>query len=280
MLSTNIRGGFTDFPNNMTTTQPATGLDKARQLLRELRTSFLIDLPDRLDEIESLTLNLEQDMNSSEESKPVYDELYGHVHSIKGGAGTHDVDVISLISHQFEDALVALNNTPNVTPSHIDTFLQYVDLIRQATELAKDESADFTNIKTTLEGIRTQLKQGRKLALIVEGSHFMSRLYQDSLRDLPLDIAVLEDGLIALGWLLREKYDLVIMGAETKSLNGTALLYALNAAGGINRDIKTIMVTSREKTQFAEGMQPDTLLTKNKSLASQLHATVTALFTP
>ncbi len=130
------------------------------------------------------------------------------------------------------------------------------------------------------ETIRSQLKRGRKLALVVEGSHFMSRLYQDSLRPLPIEISVIEDGLDALGWLLREKYDLVIMGAETKSLNGTALLYALRAAGGINRDIKTIMVTSREKSQFAKGMQPDTLLTKNQTLSKELHDTVSALFTP
>ena len=264
----------------MNTNKTSPDLNKAQRLLRELRISFLVDMPDRLDEIESLVLNLEQDQRSSQTTGPVYDELYGHLHSIKGSAGTHGIDIISLISHQFEDALSALNHAPHVTPAQIDTFLKYVDLLRRATELAQDDNADFADIKTTLETIRSQLKHGRKLALIVEGSQFMSHLYQDSLSSLPVDISVIEDGLVALGWLLREKYDFVIMGAETKSLNGTALLYALRAAGGINRDIKTIMITSREKSQFAKDMQPDTLLSKNKMLATQLRDTVETLFNP
>lgn len=264
----------------MDTSQSSPGHDKARQLLRELRISFLADLPERLDEIESLVLNLEQDQRSGEVSKPVYEELYRHIHSIKGSAGSHDVDIISLIAHQFEDALTGLNSTQNISPAHIDTFLKYVDLTRQATELSQGENADFTDIKISLESIRNQLKQGRKLALIIEGSQFMSHLYQNSLRTLPVDISVIEDGLVALGWLLHEKYDLVIMGAETKSLNGTALLYALRAAGGVNRNIKVIMVTSSEKPQFAKDMQPDTVLTKNQTLATQLRDSVTTLINP
>mgnify|MGYP000217944295 CR=1 FL=1 len=262
----------------MDTQKNSPDLNKAQRLLRELRISFLVDLPERLDDIESLVLNLEQEQLSAQDDRPVYDELYRHIHSVKGSAGTHGVDIISLISHQFEDALTNSSDEPHLTPAQVDIFLKYVDLIRQATELAHDEHAEFATIKATLETIRSQLKQGRKLALIVEGSHFMSRLYQDSLRSLPIDITVIEDGLDALGWLLREKYDFVIMGAETKSLNGTALLYALRSAGGINRDIKTIMVTSREKSQFAKGMQPDTLLAKNQTLSTELRNTVSALF--
>jgi HPt (histidine-containing phosphotransfer) domain-containing protein len=262
----------------MDNTQPSPDLNQAQRLLRELRAGFLVDLPEQLDDIESLVLNLEQDQNSLQATSSVYDELYRHIHSLKGRAGTHGVDIISLISHQFEDALSGLHNGQSITRTHIDCFLKYVDLTRQATELAHNEKADFSELKATLEIIRSQLKQGRKLVLIVEGSHFMSSLYQDSLRPLPFDISTLDDGLEALGWLLREKYDLVIMGGETKSLNGTALLYALRATQGINRNIKTIMVTSSEKSQFADGMQPDILLTKNQSLATQLHDSACTLF--
>ena len=73
----------------MNTKKTSPDLNKAQRLLRELRISFLIDMPDRLDEIESLVLNLEQDQRSSQTTGPVYDELYGNLHSIKGSAGTH-----------------------------------------------------------------------------------------------------------------------------------------------------------------------------------------------
>lgn len=267
-----------DTPKAPATAGPSVGYNKAQKLLLELRTGFLVELPDRLDEIESLVLNLELNQTSSTPGHPGYDELYRHIHSLKGGAGTHGVVIISLISHQFEDVLTEIGNGLNINRALIDTLLEYVDLARQATELASDERADFNDIKNALEAIRGQRKQGRKMALIVEESTFMVNLYQDSLSSLPVDTAVVDNGLEALDWLLREKYDLVIMGAETKSLNGTALLYALRATGGINRNIKTVMVTSRKHTDFAKEMHPDALLNKNTTLAKQLHTTVSGLF--
>ncbi len=261
------------------TPETSPGYSQTQKLLWELRTTFLVELPDRLDDIESLVLNLEQDQTSVTPEHPVYDALYRHLHSLKGGAGIHGVSIISLISHQFEDLLTELGNGLTLNLTLIDTFLEYVDLTRQATQLALENNTDFDTVKSALETIRSRLKQGRKMALIIEESNFMVNLYQDSLRSLPVDIAVIGDGLEALGWLLREKYDLVIMSAETKTLNGTALLYALRAAGGINRDIKTIIVTSRKHSHFIKDMHPDALLNKNKTLASQLKTAVSRLFT-
>lgn len=260
------------------TANPSPTQNQAKRLLHELRLGFLEELPERLDDIESLVLNLEQDQASSNNAHPVYDELYRHIHSLKGSAGTHGIPVISLISHQFEDVLTDIGTGLKTTPIFIDIFLTYVDLIRSATTLAHDENADFKPIKSELEAIRKKLKHGKKLVLIIEGSSFMVNLYKDSLNSLPVEISVIDDGLEALGWLLREKYDAVIMGAETKSLNGKALLYALRAAGGINRDVMAIIVTSSQQTQFADTLGPDAVLTKNKQLSEQLHKVISPLF--
>lgn len=260
------------------TTNPSDIQNQAKRLLHELRLGFLEYLPERLDEIESLVLNLEQDQHPSNDTHPIYDELYRHIHSLKGSAGTHGIPVISLITHQFEDVLTEIGTGLAVTPIFIDIFLVYVDLIRKATKLAHDENADFKHIKSELDAIRKKLKHGKKLVLIIESSSFMVSLYKESLNNLPIEISVIDDGLEALGWLLREKYDVVIMGAETKSLNGKALLYALRAAGGINRDVMAIIVTSSQQTQFADTLGPDAVLTKNKGLSKHLHKVISPLF--
>ena len=144
----------------------------------------------------------------------------------------------------------------------------------KTADIANEESADYAEIHKLLEKIRFRRQKGKCVGLIVEGSAFMSNLYLDSINENRIEISVEEDGLVALGRLLREKYDFVIMGSETKSLNGTALLYALRAAGGVNRNIQTIMVTSKDNPSFVTGLAPDFLLHKNKLLSEQLSATV------
>jgi CheY-like chemotaxis protein len=243
------------------------GLDQAQRLLLQLRNDFLEELPDRIDDAEPLVLALERDRHASE----VFDTLYCQIHSLKGLAGTHGVPTITHICHHFEDTLTELAGQGSNTRDITDTLLSHLDLMRRASQLAGNtEDADFSSINKELEQIRQGRQKGKCVGLIVEGSAFMAHLYTNCLDDQHVEITVEADGLEALSRLLREKYDFVIMGAETKSLNGIALLYALRAASGINRNIRTIMVTSRATPRFAEGMAPDHLLRKDKDLSTQL----------
>ena len=247
-------------------------LDQAQRLLMQLRQDFLVELPDKIDDIEAMILALEQPSHDNHE----FEKLFRSVHSLKGTAGTHGITTITFICHQIEDALSEYGDEHR-NPELIDILLSYLDLIRQTADAANEESADYAEIHKTLEKIRSRRQKGKTAGLIVEGSSFMSNLYVDSIKNKNTELHVEEDGLIALGRLLREKYDFVIMGAETKSLNGTALLYALRAAGGINRNIKTVVVTSKEQPRFVTELSPDYLLHKNKQLSAQLSETVTKI---
>lgn len=249
-----------------------TGLDQAQRLLLQLRKDFLVDLPDKIDGIESMVLQLEQTGNDSEN----FETLFRSVHSLKGTAGTHGINTITFICHQLEDVLTEYDKG-HAAPELIDALLAYLDLIRRTGDIARDETADYSEIHKLLENIRSRRNRGKNIGLIVEGSIFMSNLYMDSIEDLQAELVIVKDGLDALDRLLREKYDFVIMGSETKSLNGTALLYALRAAGGINRNIKAIMVTSREHPKFIEELAPDYLLHKNKQLSERLCTAVTEI---
>ena len=251
-------------------TQPS-GLDQAQRLLLQLRNDFLDELPERLDDAEPLILELERDRHNSD----AFDTLYRSIHSLKGIAGTHGVPTITFICHHFEDTLSELTSQSGHGRELTDTLLSYLDLIRRTGQLAREDAdADFSPISKELEQIRQGRHKGKCTGLIVEGSAFMTHLYTSYLDAQHIEYTIEADGLEALARLLREKYDFVIMGAETKSLNGVALLYALRAAGGINRKIRTIMVTSKANTQFAEGMAPDFLLRKNKDLSAQLEQTM------
>jgi chemotaxis protein histidine kinase CheA len=250
----------------MTSTEQKNGLDKAKQLLLQIRNDFLAELPERIDDIEPLVLALEK----SKQDPEIFENLYRAIHSLKGSSGTHGLGTISYICHHFEDALNELSGAQDTTPELIDNFLTYLDMIRRCSIIAAEEAPDYSDIEKELANIRQKRQRGKCTGLIVESSSFMRNLYTDSVDQRYMEFAMVEDGLDALAILLRDKYDFVIMGSETKSLNGTALLYALKAAGGKNKNIKTIMVTSKNSTQFIEQLAPDFFLNKDKDLFENL----------
>lgn len=111
--------------------------------------------------------------------------------------------------------------------------------------------------------------------LVVENSQYMANLYQHALKNQPVQVTEEDDGFEALGRLLREKFDILIMGAETRTLNGTALLYALRAANGINRHTRVFMVTSNEQHKFIPDLQPDLVIPRGPNMIPALNAAVT-----
>lgn len=257
----------------MSSNENKKGIDQAKKLLLHLRNDFLIELPERIDGVEPQVLALEKSKQDSE----IFETLYREMHSLKGTSGTHGLTTIAYICHQFEDALTDLGDNQDATPELIDTLLTYLDMIRRSGVIAGQESPDYSEVETALDNIRQRRQKGKCVGLIVESSSFMSNLYIDSIDHKNVEFSVIEDGLEALKLLLREKYDFVIMGSETKSLNGTALLYALQAAGGINKNIQTVVVTSKSSSQFINELAPDYYLHKDSNLFNQLATVLTEI---
>lgn len=257
----------------MTSNESKKGIDQAKKLLLQLRNDFLIELPERIDDIELLVLTLEK----SKQDPEIFENLYRAIHSLKGTSGTHGLTTIAYICHHFEDALTDLGDDQDIAPELIDNCLTYLDMIQRSAVIATQDSPDYSQVDVALEKIRQRRQKGKCVGLIVESSSFMSNLYIDSIDNKNIDFSVIEDGLEALGLLLRERYDFVIMGSETKSLNGTALLYALRAAAGINKNIKTVMITSKSKGQFIDEFAPDYFLQKDSNLFGQLKAVLTEI---
>ncbi|NOX76834.1 MAG: hypothetical protein GXP17_09560 [Gammaproteobacteria bacterium] len=262
----------------MCTKKTPANFGQAQRLLEQLRLDFLEELPERLNIIEADVLRLGKPASSD----GAFEECFRQVHSLKGSAGTHGIPFISRICHHLENGLSQLKSDAN--PAWVDMFLRHVDLMRRAGDQAchqsHQEQVDFHTLEGELEQLQRQRCCGKKTALIVEDSSLMSGLYQACLAELPVALHMETDGLEALTHLLREKYDFVIMGAQTRPLNGTALLYALRASGGCNDGIPVLMVTSASKPRFVAGMAPDFLLRKNRDLSERLQNVVRDIVQP
>lgn len=250
-----------------------TNLSQAHALLERLRGDFLAELPEKIDRYESLVLALEDAARCNES----FEALYRGVHSLKGSAGTHGLATITAICHQFEDTLNELGHGNCATPELTVVLLQFLDLIRRTIDIAGQGSPNYAEIDQAIHQIRQRQRKGKILGLIVEDKAYMRNIILSSLSDPRLEVTFIKDGLEALNRLLRTHYDFLITGAEIRSLNGTALLYALRAAGGINRHIRVIMVTSKDNPAFAADLAPDYLIHKDRHIAEQMHEAIASI---
>lgn len=240
-------------------------LNQAQILLRQLREDYLTDLSGSCDQIENLVLSLNLSFKDS------FDELYRRVHSTKGSAGTHGLMIISTICHDFEDLLNRVSEAGGKVKADSTTqALQFVDLIRQARGIAIAGSSDFSTIETELERLRQSRLQDHYPVLLVEGSGYVKMLCQESLSELPVQLTIEEDGYAALGRLLRSRFAILITANEARSLNGPGLISALRASDSINRDIKTILLTSRPALRDNLPYRPDYVVSRNTELADSL----------
>ena len=111
----------------------------------------------------------------------------------------------------------------------------------------------------------------------MEASRTNRLLYQKVLEGLPISFAVENDGYQGLGRLLRERHDLLITSVEVGRLSGIALVSVVKASKRLNRDMKTILLTSDENLRVIEALKPDAVVLKNADLPANLRETVTKL---
>ena len=247
-------------------------MDAFQALLAGMRQEFLGELPERCDRCDDLILRLEVKPNDRE----AFNELYRSVHSLKGSGGTHGLGIITTLCHQLENLISETDTRHGFGETFATRALAYVDLLRQVERIAREANPDYSAIETELEALRQLTLQRRKAGLIAESSTLMSGLYQKALEALPLQLTVVDNGLTALGRLLHEPFDFVIVGGELKELNGLALMAALRAAQARNQNIPAFLVSTRSDLIPQQAGFTATL-SRDQKLASNLVDAVRAV---
>ncbi len=237
----------------------------AQQLLQQLRIDYLHELPSLCDEIESLVLTLAETFSAN------YEELYRRVHSMKGSGGVHGLSVITTICHNLEGLLSDLvEDGRGVSPNDTRMLLSYVDLIRKVQAHACAGGSDFQSIENELGQIRQQVLEDLYPIILVEPSRIIAQLCAEALKELPVKLSIVDDGLEALTELLRNQYSMLITANEAKTLNGLALASALRLSDSPNRNIKTALLTSKSELTAAESDNVDYLVHRDTELVDSL----------
>ena len=247
-------------------------VENFQYLLREMRLGFLDDFQMRCDALEASILMLEK----AGEVGDTFNELFRDVHSLKGSGGTHGIGMITSVCHQLEDFLTDSARRHDFGETFSGQGLQYVDLLRRIEPLARQDKPDFSAIEADLEHLRSKMTRSRKAGLIAESSGMMARLYQGALENLPVQLTVVNNGLVALERLIRQPFDFVIAGRELTDLNGISLAAALRLSGSKNAHIPIVLVTSG-KSDIAGCSNINAVLHKDQTLPDALASEVRKL---
>lgn len=238
-------------------------LGHLQEMLRQLRNAFLDDLPERLDILDNLLLDMEKQGGASVDE---FNELYRIVHSIKGSGGTHGLHILTAICHQLEDRLSsAIGHLAELPPSFIEGCLEYVSLLRAVVDQAGRGNDTFPEVERRLLEIHGATRTVERALLLVDSSRFSANLYTQALKDLPVRVIVEDNGYAALLRVLQEPFDILVTSLEAPTLNGKALIGALRLSSSPNRKIHTILLTSNAEMEKHKGraVDADYVIVKN-----------------
>ncbi len=252
---------------------------RAEQMLAALRASFIADLPKKFDDYEQLILHL----NSKSDFAWQFDELFRMIHSLKGSAGTHGLQVYTSICHQFEDQLRQVDGQfDNFHPESVNTWLNYVDLMREVLDAIHEGNAfdgEFgaklnDAVQDKLDVLRQGVHSNGLTAMIVATSRSIESICRSVVDTLNFNSIVMNDGYLALGRLLNEKIDVLITTKEVTGLNGDVLIAAIKLARNHKHPIKTILLTSESEFYSGRNSDPDTTILRDIHLVDSLTNTL------
>jgi len=241
------------------------------KMLADLRDGFIAELPSRLEEIEQLMLGLENSSSFTED----YQDLYRHVHSIKGSAGTHGFHIISSVCHVFEDKVVEIGGTQDAFSNEaLNEWLVFIDLIRSTIDLIRNGVVDFAEIEAELARLSGlgELYEYKCMVIMASGLH--RELVADAFSKYPVKFRYVISGYEALGVLLKEPYDLLITNMEVSDLQGLPIISALRLSNNQNKEIPSILLTSGKVASYGSKIDPDYVIQKDSDLIENLNLVV------
>lgn len=252
-----------------------TDLNKIEALLGQMRSSFLNDLGERCDVLESLVINMEH----STSPKELFEELYRNVHSLKGSGGTHGLHFLTSACHQFENHLTEAADEGSFSPAFFTKALAYIDLLRKVEALAEQMEPDYALLEAELEGLRAKGPVRLTEVLLAEPSSIMQRLVRQAVSECPARLTIVEDGIAAIETLTRQRFDIAVVARELARLNGIAVVAAIKASGNRNAGIPFILITSNPET-VPRNTGVSKVLTRDKNLMDDVITTLMDVIEP
>lgn len=244
--------------------------------LRAERDGYLRELSADLEEIEQLMLSLPKPEGAAERKR----KLARDIHSIKGVAGSYDLDLISMAVHRLEDDLAIEDLAGDNSEKFVDMLLRHKDRLAQlaAAYLTNDQQtlADI-QLKFAAPATQPSADQPDQIAapwlrvLLVDTSRATLKACIGILKQIGVrEIAATQDGYEALGRLLKEPFDAVITSLHVPTIDGQSLAPVLRTIPGPNQMTPVILLTASASALDPTATRPDHIVEKNPKMAQRL----------
>jgi CheY-like chemotaxis protein len=250
------------------------------ELLAE-RNSYLREMKSDLQDVENLILDLSLADGASERKQ----RLARQIHTIKGVAGSYGLDCLSAAAHRMEDLLAGENRPHLENNEFVDSLLAYSDQLAAIAKAYLVGDERFLNdmrreyrVRKKAQAAEAKLAKGFNRVMIVEPSRATLQLCIRVLKEFgATNVASVEDGYEALGWLLKEEFDAVITSLQVPTIDGQSLFTVLRAIPGPNMAKPMILLTASSAALDPERARPDHVIQKDVGLTKELRATLTEL---
>jgi len=216
--------------------------NEARQLLLQLRENFINELPARLEKLEQLVLHLKQPQDFTTQ----LGELLRQTHSLKGSGGSYGLPFISSVCHHLEEAYLSIDSSQSkLSPALLDHFLEYIDIMKDAIVLLQ-HNGDISHLENRLHGLKQKRVSGLS-ALLISSSRSVGQICRSAIsQEHQVEWCIVDDAYQALGILLQEHFDFIVLSNELARLSGEAVIAALRLSAGVNRQTPVILISSSE----------------------------------
>lgn len=253
-------------------------MNSTAAVLEKLRQNFVSELPEKIDEIEEHVLACVEGADFEAE----FQEAYRKVHSLKGTGGTFGVSILTSICHQLEDVLALWEKESfGVAGKQQARCLDYIDLLRQASDILIERVEDFASISERLRALQEDDFKGKLRVLLVDSSRTTREICKQTISAYNAEVVEMTDGYESLRRLLHERFDVLITGKEIGLLNGHMLISVVSQLKSDSHNITTIMITSSAKERLPKNRcsDPSVIVNKGVSMISELQAEFDALTT-
>ncbi len=242
--------------------------------LKELQQEYLQELPGKIDDIDNLIIGLED----SDDPGSAMRNIAGMIHTIKGTAGSYDMNFASTLCHNFEDYIAALQVAKTQFNTEIDNFLKFTGLLREYIDSCLlGGYQDFDQFNKKLSELVSGYAKTKHRILIVEPAKSMSYRYLKALKKFNVEASFAKDGYDALGRLVKEKFDSMITVAQMEWIKGLQLIASLRIIESDNQNIPVVLITSDSEIKLAGQHGHAYLLKKRPEMLNDLEEIYTGI---
>lgn len=237
---------------------------KMQTLLRQMRQSFVNEMPERLQAMEKQVEALAQADGAPLDEK--FYDFFRAVHSLKGTGGTFGLHIISSICHQLEDYLERLPLEPaSFNPHFVDACIRFLDLLHRVADMAASGDENFDGIAKQLASFDTGVSVKEYSALMVVSSKLARSMCRHALNECQVHVIGEGNSHEALLRALTQPFDIIIVSSELAPLKGEAMIAAIQLSKNIKDCSKTVLITTNKTAMKRKkrDIDPDYIVARN-----------------